>query len=289
MLSVNASIVLVASGCLASDPTDESFRRILIVYQDGSAFYSSTEIAKGLSRGLGAGALAGAEVYTEFLDSVRFSAPDYQNDPAKGLDKKYQAIPPDLVVTVGPAALRFVVDHRDQIASEVPIVFGDVSERTIKTLSPPDDTWGVVSPFDVSKTIDLALGLQPNAERIVVVSGSAEFDRYWQDSARQSLADRYNDVPVQYLSDLTLDGFLNEAEKLSADTVLLILTVFEDAAGTKLRPRDAASQIARASGAPAYGVLSSYVGTGIVGGEIGAYESVGEDIGSVATQVASGG
>ena len=123
--------------------------------------------------------------------------------------------------------------------------------------------------------------------RVVVVTGSGEFDRYWQDGARQKFGDRYKNLEVAYLTGLTLDGFIAEARKLTARTILLILTVFEDSEGRKYRPRDAVEKIAAASGAPSYGFLSSYVGTGILGGDMGTYLSTGENLASLVARVLS--
>ena len=129
---------------------------------------------------------------------------------AEGMAAKYRTVPLQIVVTVGPEALRFILDHRDRIAPAASIVFGDVSERSLDRLSPPDEMKGVVTAYDVRQTIDLAARLQPDANRVVVISGSAGFDRYWQESARQKLGDSYRGLPVEYLSDLTLEGFVTE-------------------------------------------------------------------------------
>jgi signal transduction histidine kinase len=75
---------------------------------------------------------------------------------------------------------------------------------------------------------------------------------------------------------------------LPAHTILLILTVFEDASGRRYRPRDVAAAIASAANAPTYGILSSYIGSGIVGGNLATYRSIGEDIASRVTTLLGG-
>ena len=282
-----ATVALGSSAAAAAESRDQLVR-ILIVYQDSSIMSSQIEIAEGLSQHLGPPATPKLELYTEFLDSGRFSGADYVDRLADTLAAKYGALPPQIVVTVGPDALRFMLDHRNRIAPTATLVFGDMSERSLKRLAPPQDVRGVVVAYDVGKTIDLAATLQPEAERIVVISGSAEFDRYWQDSARQKLGDRYRDLPVEYLSGLTLDAFVSESRKLSPQTILLLLTIFEDAGGVKYRPRDAVSKIAEASAAPSYGVLGSYVGSGILGGYTATYRSIGKDIAASIAKLLSG-
>jgi hypothetical protein len=235
VLAVVASLTAVSTAVPATGD-DQTVRRILVVLQDESTLIASMDAARGVREALSDRGTTEFEVYTEYLDIVRFPAPDHVRLLSDYLVDKFETVPLDAVVALGPRALRFMIENRRRIAPDAPLVFGDVSERTLEQIQLPDDAWGVVTPYDVGKTVDLALRLRPEATRIAVVTGSAEFDRYWQESARLTLGDRYRDVPIEYLSGLTLDGFLAEAGKLPADAILLVLTVFEDADGRKFRP-----------------------------------------------------
>ena len=223
---------------------------VLVIYQDSSTLPAAMEMARGLSNGLGELVGARLELYTEFLDAGHFSEPAYFERVADMLTLKYGRVPMDVVVALGPEAVRFVMRHRSRIAGSAALLFGDISERSFKRLALPEDVGGVITAYDIDKTMDLAIALQPGARGIVVVSGSAEFDRYWQESARQKLGSQYRRLPVEYLSALTLESFVAHARELPTETILLILTIFEDAGGRKYRPRDAAAKIAEAPGAP---------------------------------------
>ena len=63
------------------------------------------------------------EFYPEFLDSLRFQGALYEAELVAFLTKKYQAKPPDLVVTIYPQALQFMVQHRTDLWPGVPGVF----------------------------------------------------------------------------------------------------------------------------------------------------------------------
>jgi signal transduction histidine kinase len=145
----------------------------------------------------------------------------------------------------------------------------------------------VVSRFHARDTVDLARQLQPDARRVVVVTGSAPYDRSWQDVARLEL-DYDDGIEITYVSDLSLAGFAEMAAGLDPDTILLILTIFEDAEGHTSIPRDAATIIAAASAAPAYGVYSTYIGAGVLGGYVETFESIGRTMGEMAIEAAAG-
>lgn len=258
--------------------------RILVIYQDNPTLPSVVEISSGLYQTLN-NRLDRPEIYPEYLDATRFPGPERLAALAETIARKYADIPPDVVVAIGPEALQFVLKNRERIAPNKPLVFGDVSQRSVDRLTPPADANGVVTPYDIASTARLAMLLQPDARRIIVMSGSSDFDRYWQQNARNALGDRFQSLPVEYVSGLTVDGFAAHAASLPRRTILLMLTVLEDGAGTRPRPRDVTEEVAAMSNAPTYGLLSSYIGTGIVGGYMATYLSIGEDVGELTVSV----
>jgi signal transduction histidine kinase len=278
-LSLMLWFFLAALPAIASDgPKEQPVKRVLVVGEDDSALPAEIEIAKGIRSGLDAHFQTGLELYTEYLDILRFPSPDHLRRLEADLAAKYANVHLDVVMTVGPSALQFMLENRAQIAADAPLIFGGVSEEgQIKDKTLPTDVKGVVSHFDVRKTIDLARRLQPKAKKAIVLTGSGDFDRRWEKSAREAL-DPYPNLDVEYLSGLTLEGFKEETKQLPTDAILLILTVFQDAGGRKFVPRDAAAEIAASSGAPAYAVYSSYIGRGVLGGYVETWESVGTDM-----------
>ena len=273
--------------CLSSAASAES-GRVLIIYQDSSILKSAVEIAAGISQHLEKRAPGRLELYSEYLDTPRFPGDEHFLSSARYIGAKYQKSEIDVLVPIGPEALSFILKYRHLIAPAAKVVFGDISSRSYRRLEPPEDFAGAITEYDIRKSVDLAIGLQPEAAEIVVFSGSAEFDLYWQGSARDALGDKYRSLPVIYVSGLSLAEFVARSRRLSPRTILLILTIFEDSLGRKYRPRDAVLKIAAASGAPSYGLLSSYIGNGIVGGNTATYESIGNDVAELIAQVANG-
>jgi signal transduction histidine kinase len=257
-------------------------KHVLIVYANESTLPAMVQIADGIHQGLNTRLPAHFEVYSEYLDAVRFPSPDALRRLGADLAAKYANIRLDVVMAVGPEALQFMLDNRRGIAQGAPVVFGGVSEDDqIGTTALSLGLSGVVGYFDFLKTIDLARRLQPQAKRAVVITGSAEYDHHMEGLARNVLG-AYPDLDVEYLTGLTLAEFKDRVRRLTPDVILLILSVFEDAAGEKFVPREAAREIAAVSGAPAYTVYSSYIGLGILGGYVETFESIGQDIAKLA-------
>ncbi len=229
---------------------------ILVVYANDATQPAAIELARGLRNRLEHGTASKFEAYSEYLDLQRFCGPENLARRASEIRGKYGGLPIDVVIALGPGALKFMLEHRD-IAPGAPLVFGAVRAESAEALSLPEDTMGVVSHFDVKGTVELARRLQPDARDIVVVTGSADFDRAWQAIAGDELASLPDDFEVTFLSNRTVEGFSESVQKLTPETIPMLLTVVQDAEGKRFIPRDVAGQLAQASGAPSYAVYST--------------------------------
>lgn len=279
--------LLPAGLCLAQE-RPEQVKRILILYENQSTLPAVVQVAAGLRESMLANMPLGIEVYSEYLDTDRFPDPANLARVTDYLAHKYAATKFDAVIAAGPGALQFALEHRATIGSNAPIVFGAVSDTSLRNRILPEDVKGVISHFDVRKTMDLALTLQPDAKQIVVMTGSSGFDKNWQVTAKEALTDNYRGVPVNYKTGLTIDGFKAVASALPRDDILLVLNIFEDADGRKFFPRDATQAIATVSKAPMYSVYSSHFGAGVVAGYVGTFEDIGKEMGATASRVVAG-
>ena len=267
---------------LAQASEQEKQRRFLVIYSESSTLLANIEIAEGLRQELDQALSPHFEIFAEFRETQNF--PDPINDQyfVEMLERKYAGQPIDLVIAIGPKSAQIVSEHREVFAAGVPVVAGGLSENSV--LDPLPDDWNfVLGSFDFEKTVALARRMQPRAQKLVVFTGSADFDARWQGTAREQLADA--GLKVEYVSGLTLAEFQETAEALDKETILIILTIFEDSSGAHFIPAVAASTIAARSLAPSWGVYSSFVGGGVVGGVFGTFKSMGQAIGSMALDV----
>jgi signal transduction histidine kinase len=278
----------IIAAAAASEGPSPSGVRILIVFETQSTLPAAEEIAQALYEEFDKFPATQLELYTEYLDIVRFPLEGYERAVESYLEVKYGNIPLDVVIAIGPVALAFMLERRDRLFQDVPMLFGGVGDESGAELQLPDDVSGQYIDFDTTKTIDLAKGLQPYADRIVVFTGSAPFDRRWLDRARAQLGREYSGLAVDYVTDLSLEGFMSAARALPADTILLVLTIYQDVNGRIFVPRAAAAEIAAVAGAPSYGVYNTNVGEGFVGGVITTFEAIGKSLARQAQGFLSG-
>jgi signal transduction histidine kinase len=227
------------------------------------------------------------EVFTEFLDSSRFPQLEQRERALRMLREKYAATRIDLLVATSPPALRFVLENRIALP-QVPVLFALVSEQEVPPGPLPRDVLGVLDRFDPAKTVEMARQLQPDARRVVIVSGADAFDRMWEGIARSDLQQQFSGLEVSYLSGEPLPRLLAELARLPPETFVLYLSMFKDGAGTILRSPDAAQRVASAATAPTYGFFPTYFGRGVVGGYMNSFEAVGERTGVLAARIVGG-
>ena len=291
-LTVTALVALMALvGVCPSEARaggEEQHRRFLVLYSSHSALAANLEVTGGIKRVFDAALTPEYEVYAEYRDAERFPGADADRRFAEEIYTKYGDLRLDAIIALGPQALAFARDHRDGFAPAAPVIFGGVTSASLEALHLGDGFHGVVGAFDVVGTLALARALQPEARRVVVLTGSAPFDATWKARAEEAFA-RIEGVAFDYVSGLTLQGFEEFAAGLDHDTILIVLTIFEDAAGRRFIPRNAAAEIAERSSAPVYGVYNTYVGNGMVGGAFATFDSIGVAVAELALRVLDGG
>jgi signal transduction histidine kinase len=211
----------------------------------------------------------------DFLDLARISDPEHEPRTAAFLREKYARTPPEVIMTLGSAALPFIIKYRDAIAPKVPVVFTAISPQTHAVLRPPPDVTGIITEFNLDKTITLAERLQPDARRLFIIAGSGGTDRRWQAIARTIVANRERSFETTYLFDLPYEKLTAELGRVPADAIVILLTVFADGEGKNFVPAEVATALSAISPAPIYAPYDTWLGNGIVGGFIETFESVG--------------
>ena len=115
-----------------------------------------------------------------------------------------------------------------------------------------------------------ALRLHPGTTEVVVVCTAARSREFLGIEVRRQLAIFEGRVKLTYLTDVSLDELRSRVATLDRRAIVLFV-VFYDPRGAD-RPgryaRDIAAEVARVSGRPVYGLFSSYLHEGVIGGHV---------------------
>ncbi|MCA9157877.1 MAG: hypothetical protein KDA72_06090, partial [Planctomycetales bacterium] len=186
---------------------------VLILYSNESFLPANISLGKSLVDQMRGELHARIELYSEFLDLVRFPGDAHQVRTANMLREKYNGRHIDLVITAGPQALSLLAAHRESLFPDVAVVFTGVRENSV-TWHELKNATGILMRLDPVPTLELAIQMQPTARRVVVVTGASEFDRSWEALARERYREYESQLEFLYLSGLPMQSLLGKLRRL---------------------------------------------------------------------------
>lgn len=231
----------------------------------------------------------GPTVYSEYLDAMRFVDESFRWQAVEYLRSKYAQRPIGVIVAVSPLALNFVLEHRNDLFPDTPIVFASVNVPRSREVSRLPNVTGVAVTRDLASTLDLALTLQPDTQAVFIPAGRTAQEQAWTDDARRSLQRYEGRVKIEFLTDLAIDELERRLAHLPAHSIVLWAgLMYYDADGQYFLPEEIVRQICRSANAPVYSSGESELGLGIVGGSLYDMTPVGEAAGGMVRRVLAG-
>jgi PAS domain S-box-containing protein len=282
MASYNAAIGGTVAALSAPKKT------VLVLYGDPLASPADRMTEQGLTAGLSSEHTSDLQVFSEYLDFMRFPASRYGEDIVPYLRARYGTRKPDVLITVTNTTLQFILDHRDELFPGVPVVFTNVDHREVEAREMPPDITGLWMAWDYQRTLELALRLQPKTREVVCVSGTGDEEQPWKNEARKVLERFASRVSSRWLDELPLQAVLDEVARLPLDSVVLYIPMERDGAGESVSPVKVARQLAEASRVPVYGVSRPHLEQGILGGALLDFSEIGSRTAALALRVLAG-
>ena len=232
--------------------------RVLLLFPGDVLMPWAIDQAENTKAAIHAAVPEGVEFFAEGLDGLRLSGPHHENEFVALLLKRYEAVPPDLIVVHGPMD-GFVRRQRAALWPQTPLMAASVVAHVMSDY--PPDIPGTSVAFDVKGTIDLALRLQPAARKLVVVGGGSPFGLQELENARRQ-ADPFRDrLTIEYMIDVVPSELELRLAALSRDTILIQLPILRGADGRFRVPRELAAQLAAKANAPSYAYYENAIGT----------------------------
>ena len=209
-----------------------------------------------------------AEIYDEYLDLNRF--PDLDRSPqlARYFAEKYQGFRPDAIVAEGTPALRFATERLSSLFPGVPIVYGNAFEPVVDFSALPANVTGRRQPLAFGSTYSLARALQPDAERVVVVSGASAMDSLLLSVALRQITPLLNGMELEVLQDWSYESLIDSLRRIPPRTVVIFSSFSRDQRGRKFNAGDLIASLTRVASVPVYGIVRHWVGNGVVGGGV---------------------
>ena len=261
----------------------QPIRRILILNQENPSYPSIRIINQGIETAL-SNSPYHLEIYSEYMDTGLFPDPAVQQEFRDFYIRKYQNRQPDVIITVGSAALQFMQEVHQKAFPGVPVVFClPVGDAPSASVLGPGFT-GIESDLEAAETLKAALRLQPGTEHVVVLGGVSDRDKQEQARVEQQVNRVTNHPEITFMTDVAVPELAERLKHLPPHTLVLLLSFAKDG----YKSNEIGPLVAAAANAPVFSFYEVYIGHGEVGGYLSNLNEQGKVAGGMALRILRG-
>ena len=283
--AILAMALCVSSAAVLAAPP----QNLLVLYSNSRLLPGIVAVDRGLRDVLADASAPPIRLFSEFLDSPEFGGEAYERTIVAYLKSKYSDQRPQALLAVSDAAFVFLVRHRQELFPGAPLLYASVAPSVLREFAAStQDLVGVPVSYDFAGTIEQALRWHPKARRLVIISGTAPRDRGWEARLRREAPPVADGREIEFWAGLPTATLLQRLAALDDRTVVFTIGYYVDGAGAPSNPHEAAARVAKASAAPVYGPLDTFIGTGVVGGRMPSFEAVGRQAGMIVVKLLAG-
>jgi signal transduction histidine kinase len=229
------------------------------------------------------------EFFSENLELVYVADKLTFSDREDWLVKKYGGRKFGAVVAVGPDTIRFLANYPLTLFTDVPIVICGSSVDQAGTATLDSRFTGTWQKLEPGRTLGAALRLFPNTRHVFVVGGSSFYDREAISATKQLLISFQPKTEFSFLIEMEMGKLLQELRNLPENSIVLYISFFQDSVGNKfLNATKALPMVARAANAPVFGMSDTYLGHGIVGGDLMNFREQGKVTARIVSELLEG-
>jgi len=228
------------------------------------------------------------EIYHEYMDVLRNPDPAFQVDLFNYLKSKYRQISINVVLASDNNALNFLLNYRDWLMGQVPVVFLGINNYSRYLLRNQPFYTGVAENIDMAETLKTAIQLMPQIRKLVVF-GSWNTTFFENVSLlNQAVSENNLPVEIQLIENVPITRMLAHVSGLKKDNAVLFLSQVLDDDGKVMPFVKSIRMISQASPVPVFGFWDFTLGNGALGGKVVSGQSQGETAARIVLQILNG-
>ena len=278
--------LFVPTLCTNVSAQARSPRTVLVVHWGAEEFPATPTVNMAIREALTSDPDLPIDFFTEYLESDRFPPDEAAHALADYIRRKYRGRRIELVIAIADPALRFVLDYREELFPDAPIVYSGVAIPDGVSRSDGGGLTAVMRGIAYAETLRLALELHPATEQVFVVARSR--DAKTGEAARAELDQFSGRVRLTYVNDETLPLLLTALMAVPPRSLVLYIWYSHQDAGHIAYGDEVVHEVVEASPVPVYGTNDDYIGSGVVGGVVRGRRETAARMGEMARQILKG-
>jgi formate hydrogenlyase transcriptional activator len=209
------------------------------------------------------------------MDLDRFSSDQHRRYLLDFYRQKYANRKFDLIMAIVVSGLSDLLKDIDELFPGTPVVFSTLDGKAVESRNLGPEATGVLGKFDFKKGLALALSLQPETRRVIVIGGAAASDQVFIEEAREEFSAFEGKVEISYLTGLPMRDLQAAVSRLPENTIIYFVSMFQDGIGNSYDNPEALRLFGQAANVPIYGTADSLLGQGIIGGHLLSFKAIG--------------
>ena len=282
-----AVAIVIASALAQAMPGDQPSKTVLAIYVGPESHPANLMLDESIRGALAAPPESRIDFLTEYLD---IEGPGLQDAPATLADymeRKNRGRHIDVVIAPSDGALRFVLEYRERLFPDAPIVWSGVALPANVTDDVRLPVTGVHVGAAYLETLKLALSMHPSTEQVLVVAKTVD-GMVTQAALEAEFADMKGRVRLTYVSETSVQAMLDTVKAAPPRSLVLYLWHQPTEWSNFIYPDSVAKMVADVSPVPVYGTHDSYMGLGVVGGVVRLTTETGTRLGQMTRQILAG-
>ena len=277
-----------AAQAVPASGAPERTKNVLLLYSYGHGGKGIAVFDDSLVEALSRGGVNSTNLFFEYLDLERNrDDPQYPSQLKQGLQRKYDLHHIDAILTVQQPALAWLLTEGQQIAPQAPVVSVQAPAPSLSALG-TRHLVSALTEFDVRGTIEQALRLFPNTQRVVVVAGNSESDQQMALDARRIAQSLNKALTIESTVGMPLDRMLDRLATLPEKSIILFTQYNRDIDGHAMTAYEVEGLVVRKANAPVFGLYDFNLINGGIGGSVVSVTGLGEKAGRLLLDVLSG-
>ena len=282
---------LLATAMLAALPqaavrAQPVIKHVLIVHGGPEAFPSNDVFDGALREVLFSHPTIQVDAHSEYLENEEF-VETAEAALREYIRTKFAGRPPDLVIANAAPALAFVLQHRDELFPNVPVVFASASEPDGLRAGTLRGVTGVLRLPSQVETVDMALKLHPATRRLHVVAYAPAVDGF-QERLESAMAVYSPRLTVSFTNEPTLPQALDVLKALPGDSLIFWVRYSPVTKNRVIFPGEFLSEVAAVAPVPIYAAFETFLGNGAVGGMMRNSVTDARRLGAMAMRILEG-
>ena len=195
---------------------------------------------------------------------------------------------PDLVVPIGGPATSFAQRNRQQLFPAAPMLLAGVDRRFVQSGALSENDAAVTVDHEPKRVVENILRVLPDTRNVFVVVGASHLEEVWLDEMKRTFQPFEGQLTFSWANELSFADMLTRCANLPQHSVIFFAILSLDAKGVPHVEEQALAELRAVANAPIFGLRSSQLGLGIVGGPLLSIEGLSRNTAAAARRLLSG-